>query len=165
MTTLCHIYTMTETGKIGAWTRYEFPFAVEAFAQLGDDLYIKHGPHISRVSDTAYSDEVTPAMFLDFPGLVQWAFLDFGQPGVTKMMEGFDYVGLGQGPSISFGYDQRNLAAFTAPYLLDPDTMVGGIIPMPIQAPTFSVKLEFAGGESWRVQSVNLLLEPTRGGP
>lgn len=163
------VYSMTETGKVGAWTRYEFPFSVESFAQLGDDLYIKHGAHISRVSDAVNTDEVpdgaggTTAQ--NFPGLVQWAYLDFGSPGVTKMLKGFDYVGLGQGPKISVGYDQRNLSAFTEPYQIDPDTLPGGIIPLPVSAPTFSVKLEFDGGESWRVQAVRLELDDMRGQP
>lgn len=163
------VYSMTKTGKVGAWTRYQFPFSVESFAQLADDLYVKHGSSISRITADVDHDEIPDgeggAEQVNFPGLVQWAYLDFGSPGMTKMLESFDYIGLGQGPSISVGYDQRNLAAFTPAYLLDPDTLPGGPIPLPVAAPTFSVKLEFAGGASWRVQAVDVYLSPLGGQP
>ena len=159
-----HVYTMARIGQAGAWSRYTFPFAVEAFAQLGDDLYIRHGDAISVVSDDVAHDEVAGAP-IEFPGVVWWPWLDFGTPGETKMLEGFDYVGTGQGPSISVGYDQRSLAAFTTPYPIPNDTMPGGMTPIPVAAPTLSVKLTFAGGQRWNVQSVLLSVAPMQGGP
>jgi hypothetical protein len=158
------VYSMTSAGKVGAWSRYVFPFSVEAFAQLGNDLYVRHGDVISRIDEDAVSDEVAGEP-VDFPGSVWWPWLDFGQPGLTKMLDGFDYVGTGQGPSISIGYDQRNPAVFTDPYQLENDTMPGGLIPLPVSAPTMSVKLDFAGGAKWRVQSILLSLRNLRGGP
>lgn len=165
MTSTVFVYTMTQTGKIGAWTRYIFPFNVDNFAQLGDDLYVRHGDYISRVTSAAVTDEVEVGTFENFAGTVWWSWLDFGTPGTTKMLEGFDYIGTGQGPSISIGYDQRNVAAFTDPYLLDPDTLPGGIIPLPVAAPTLSVKLEFAGGAAWQTQSVILYVDQWGNGP
>lgn len=160
MSTTVFVYSLKGgSTKGGAWTRYEFPFEVECYAQLGDDLYVKHGRYISRVNEFVHTDDVevdSSIVQQSFPGIVQWNWLDFGTPGVTKMLNGFDYVGLGQGPTISIGYDQRNQNLFTTPYQLDPDTLVGGIIPMPVMAPTMSVKLEFVGGQSWQVQSVLL---------
>ncbi|MEN5115845.1 hypothetical protein ABE488_00710 [Luteimonas sp. TWI662] len=162
--TSVHVYSMARAGQMGAWSRYEFPFAVEAFAQLGDDLYVRHGDQISVVSEAATHDEVA-GVALRFPGVVWWPWLDFGTPGVTKMLEGFDYVGTGQGPSISIGYDQRSDQAFTPPYEVPNDTLPGGLVPLPVSAPTLSVRLTFAGGERWNVQSVLLELSPMQGGP
>lgn len=162
--TAVHVYTMSQLGRRGAWSRYDFPFAVEAFAQLGDDLYIRHGDAISMVSELAASDEIGGET-IDFPGLVWWPWLDFGTPGQTKMLEAFDYVGTGQGPSISVGYDQRSLSAFTPGYQLVSDTMPGGMVPIPVSAPTLSVRLTFAGGVKWNVQSVLLSVLPMQGGP
>lgn len=164
MTTVVFVYSMTQTGKVGAWSRYLFPFSVDSFAQLGNDLFIRNGDVISRVVEGAVTDDVA-GLPVAFPGVVWFPWADFGQPGVTKMLEGFDYVGTGQGPSISIGYDQRNVAAFTAPYLLDNDTLPGGIIPLPVSAPTFSVKLEYAGGEAWNMQSLLLGLYDLGNGP
>lgn len=168
MSTTVFVYTMTQTGKIGAWTRYTFPFNIDAFAQLGNDLYVRHGDFISKVDQTSAVDEVMGDLGIEgipFAGLVQWSWLDFGTQGTTKMLEGFDYVGTGQGPSISIGYDQRNGTAFTDPYQLDPDTLPGGIIPLPVAAPTLSVKLEFAGGAAWQTQSVILYVDQWGNGP
>lgn len=164
MTSTVFVYTMTSAGKKGAWSRYIFPFAVDCFAQLGNVLYIRNGDTISMVSEEAVTDDVAGAP-VNFTGIVWWPWLDFGSPGATKMLEGFDYVGTGQGPSISIGYDQRDPSIFTDGYQLDPDTLPGGIIPFPVSAPTMSVKLEFAGGEAWNVQSVLLSAKPLRGGP
>lgn len=159
MSTTIFVYTINSGGKAGAWTRYELPFEVECYAQLGDDLYFKHGRFISKVNQAVDTDDVMTGNVITptpFPGRVQWNWLDFGTPGVTKQLNGFDYVGLGQGPSISIGFDQRNQTLFTAPYMIDPDTLVGGIIPLPVMAPTMSVRLDYAGGASWQVQSVLL---------
>lgn len=166
--TTVFVYSMTRVGKVGAWSRYVFPFTVESFAQLGNDLYVRHGDTISRVSEDVATDELPDGMGTieqPFPGVVWWPWLDFGTPGATKMLEGFDYVGNGQGPSISIGYDQRNLSALTPPYQLENDTMPGGIIPLPVSAPTLSVRLDFAGGERWQVQSVLLSTHQLGGGP
>ncbi len=157
------IYSMTQTGNVGAWSYYLFPFAVDCFAQLGNDLYIRNGDVVSIVSEDAVADDVDGEP-VEFPGTVQWPWLDFGQPGVTKMLEGFDIVSTGV-PSVSIGYDQRNLAAFTDPYEVSADTLVGGIIPLPVMAPTFSVKVEFAPGQKWQLQSVLLSLYDQSNGP
>lgn len=159
-TSTTFVYTMTSTGKIGAWSRYVFPFVIDAFAQLGNDLYIRHGDTISVVSEDAVDDNGTA-----FPGTVWWPWLDFGRPGVTKMLEGFDYVGSGQGPSISIGYDQRDVTAFTTPYAISSDTLPGGIIPLPVSAPTFSMKIEFVGAETWTVQQAQLSVIDLGNGP
>lgn len=164
MTTTVFVYTMSRAGRAGAWSRYVFPFSVDAFAQLGDDLYIRHGDEISIVDAEVSTDEVD-GVEAPFPGRVWWPWLDFGSPGVTKMLEGFDYVGSGQGPSISIGYDQRQVAALTPPYQLPNDTMPGGLVPLPVMAPTLSVRLDFAGGMAWNVQSVLIQANPQRGGP
>lgn len=157
------VYTMRGTGKQGAWSRYLFPFAVDAFAQLGNDLYVRHGDEISRVSEFAVGDDVGGST-IPFGGTVWWNYLDFGTPSVTKMMEGFDIVSSGA-PSISIGYDQRDLAAFTDPYTVDPDTLPGGVIPFPMAAPTFSLRVDFAPGQKWSLQQVSLSFFDMGNGP
>jgi hypothetical protein len=158
------VFVYTMSGGKGKWSRYEYPFAIDCFAQLGDDLYIRHGDFVSKVDPTVDTDEVD-GVPMNFEGTVWWPWLDFGSPGVTKMLEGFDYIGSGQGPSIQIGYDQRNVAAMTPAYQLSNDTMPGGIIPLPVSAPTFSVKLTFDGGQKWTVNAVNLSLFDLGNGP
>ncbi len=158
------VYVHTLNGGKGKWSRYLFPWSVDAFAQRGNNLYIRHGDEVSVVSEDVATDNVA-GVPTNFAGLVQWAWLDNGQPGVTKMLESLDYVGTGQGPSLSIGYDQRDASAFTTPYLIDPDTLPGDPIPIPVAAPTFSIKLDFAGGKAWTVNAVTLHLDAMRGQP
>ena len=162
MITTVLVYTMNRTGQVGAWSRYLFPFSVDAFTQLGDDLYIRHGDEVSKVSEAALTDSVG-GVAIPFTGVVQWNWLDFGQPGTTKMMEAFDLVATGS-PSIAFGYDQRDVSLFTPDYAVTPDTLAGGMIPYPISFPTLSVRLTFTGGSAWSVQQVMLGLHDNRAG-
>ncbi len=158
------VFVFTLNGGKGKWSRYVFPFQIDAFAQLGSDLYIRNGDVVSIADESLSTDDVAAAP-VTFPGIVQWPWLDFGNAGMTKMMEGFDMVTTGQAPSVSVGYDQRNLAAFTTPYQLSGDTLPGGIIPLPVAAPTFSLRLDFVGGEKWSVQAAQLYLSDTTGQP
>lgn len=160
-TTTTFVFTMN-AGK-GKWGRYVFPFSVDAFAQLGNDCFIRHGDVVSRIDESAATDEVA-GVPVNFPGTVQWGWLDFGSPGRTKMLAAFDIVGSGN-PSVSVGYDQTNLAAFTDPYAIGPDTVPGMPIPLPVAAPSLSVKLTYPGGEAWSIQSVQLYLDDTAGQP
>lgn len=157
-------FVITMNGGKPKCSRNIFPWSVDAFAQLGNDLYIRHGDEVSVVSESANTDDVA-GVPTNFTGLVQWAWLDNGQPGVTKMLESLDYVGSGQGPSLSIGYDQRSTSAFTDPYLIEDDTLPGAPIPMPVAAPTFSIKLDFAGGSAWGVNAVTLHLSNMAGNP
>lgn len=163
MSTQVFVYTMVRAGKSGAWSRYIFPFSVDAFAQLGNDLYIRHGDEISVVSEEGASDDVN-GVAIPFGGTVWWPWLDMGTPSVTKMMEGFDIVSQGT-PSVSIGYDQRNLAAFTVPYEVDPDTLPGGVIPFPLSAPTFSLRVDFAPGQKWALTQASLSFFDLGNGP
>ena len=157
-------FVFTLNGGKGKWSRYVFPFAIEAFAQLGNDLYIRHGDTVSKVVENVNTDEVD-GVATPFPGLVQTQWLDLGAAGMTKMLESVDYVGTGQGPKLSIGYDQRSTTAFTAPYAIDPDTLSGMPIPISVAAPTFSVKLDFIGGAPWSLYAVNLNVIPMQGQP
>lgn len=155
------IYTMN-AGR-GKWSRYVFPFSVDAFAQLGDDLYIRSGDRVLRVVEGLATDDVD-GVATGFPGIVQWPWLDMGAPGATKMLEGFDLVASGS-PSVSVGFDQRDSAAFTTPYSVDPDTLPGGVIPLPVMGSSFALRVDFAPGSKWSLQAANLYVDDTKGQP
>lgn len=150
------VYTMSQGGQVGAWSRYLFPFNISATAQLGETLYLRSGDTIYRVSESVDTDAGTP-----INGVVQWPWLDFGAPGQTKMMQALDVVGTGPGNvSLQVGYDQRSVEAFTPAYTIPIDTLSGMPIPMPVSAPTFSVRLSFTG--KWSLQAVNVYLADNR---
>jgi hypothetical protein len=162
MTTTVFVHTRNTQGP-GKWSRYVFPFAVDAFAQLGNVLYVRHGDYVSRVDEDAVTDDVAGSP-VAFDGVVQWPWLDFGQAGVTKMLRGVDIVAEGS-PTLQVGYNQRSTAAYTTAHTIDPDTLNGGMVPIRCRAPTFSLKLTFAGGEAWRLMSAALDVQPLAGQP
>lgn len=150
------VYTMNRTGQVGAWSRYVFPFEIDATAQLGETLFLRSGDTIYRVTEGEDSDAGTP-----IESIVQWPWLDFGTPGVTKMLQTVDVVGDGPGTvALQVGYDQRAVEAFTPAYTIPIDTLTGMPIPIPVSAPTLSVRLSFTG--KWSLQAVNVNLAESR---
>jgi hypothetical protein len=159
--TTVFVFTMN-AGK-GKWSRYVYPFSVDAFAQLGNDCYIRNGDTVRKIDENAVADEVN-GQPVNFEGIVQWGWLDLGTPGQTKMLESFDIVASGN-PSVSFGYDQTNSGRFTTPYAVGPDSVPGTPIPMPLAAPSLSPKVTFPGGQKWSLQSMTLNLDDSAGQP
>ena len=154
-------FVCTLDGKTPKWSRYTFPFDIDAFAQLGDTLYIRTGDTVVKMVRGATTDQWEDGVPGEaIPGTCQWNWLDFGQPGVTKQVEGFDLVATGS-PSVSFGYDQRDTDAFTSGYAIDPDTLNGMIVPYPLMLPTLSVKLTF-NAAPWSVSEFLLYTQPQR---
>lgn len=150
------VYTMNRVGQVGAWSRYVFPFEIDATAQLGETLFLRSGDSIYRVTEDATTDAGAP-----IEGIVQWPWLDFGTPGVTKMLQSLDVVGEGPGNvSLQVGYDQRSVEAFTPAYTIPIDTLTGMPVPIPVSAPTLSVRLTFTG--KWSLQAVNVNLAENR---
>lgn len=152
-------FVCTMSGGKPKWSRYTFPFAVEAFALLGDALYLRHGDTVSVISERATADEVAGAP-VAFTATVQTPWLDMGQPGVSKRLEGFDVVGSGA-PSVSVGWDQRDGAAFTPPWAAPADTVPGDIIPLPVTGPSFSLRLTYSSAP-WSLQSATLYVHDQR---
>jgi hypothetical protein len=163
-----NVLVYTRNGNKGSWSRYKFPFDVEAFAQLGDDLYVKYtddlGTRVNRISLSATTDGVSGGS-QSIPGIVQWNWLDCGQPGVTKKLLSVDLVGTGS-PSISIGYDQASPAgsSYTTPHAISPaDTLTGGPVPLPVVGPSFSLKVTY-NAAGWALQAASLNMRDTRGG-
>lgn len=155
------VYTMTQIGQVGAWSRYLLPFEVHTWTIQGDSLYLRSANRIYRMVDGAIGDELSPGVFTPFQGVIQWPWLDFGPAGVTKMLYGFEVVGRGK-VGIQVGFDQTNGGAFTPAYQVDPDTLTGGPVPMSMAAPTFAVRLVYDGTEAWQWNAFGLYLQDFR---
>ncbi len=94
---------------------------------------------------------------IPFEGYIAWPYLDFGILGIDKMMEGFDVVANGTF-RVSFGYSQRDFSLATPDYALDGDTLIGGMTPMPLTAPSFQMRLTFDGEQAWEWFASNLYI-------
>ena len=157
-------FVLTMNGGKGKWSRYTFPFPVDAFVQMDDKLYIRSGDDVLIYDVDAVADFVGDVVRQKaFTGVVQYQWLDFGQPGVSKQVVGFDLVGSGN-PSFALGYDQTNEGTFTTDFVVPPDTVPGQIIPLPVMAPSMSVRISYPGGQKWKLQAVSLYLQDMRAG-
>ena len=65
-------------------------------------------------------------------------------PAVDKVLDSFELVGYGAA-DVEIGYDQSVPGWFTDPYQCDPDTMPGTPVPMPLCAPSYSVRIRYHG--------------------
>jgi hypothetical protein len=163
MSTTVFCYTMSRTGEVGAWSRYVFPFHIDNFCLMGDRLYIRAGRDVLMVDETAATDFEDDDRAQPFDGVIQWPWLDNGQPGVSKQIAGFDLATIGAtNVSLEVGYDQSNKNAFTAPYTIPGDTMPGTFIPMPVLAPSFSIRLTFSSFDFWQFQAITVYVNDSR---
>jgi hypothetical protein len=102
---------------------------------------------------------------IPFSGLIQWPHVDLGNLGVTKNMIGFDVVAEApEGLAVSIGYDQRNLASRTTDFDIDGDTLPAQLVPMPLSAPSFDMRLTFAPGQAWKWYASVLYVNDQRRG-
>lgn len=148
-----YVYSQSRTGKVGGWSYYEFPFPIEGRTTLAGELYLRSGNRLYKLNEMSVDDDG-----VEFEGIVWWNYLDCGSPGTTKMMHGLDVVGFGE-VEVSVGYDQNNPSAYTTPFLTGPDTVPGGMIPLPIAAPSFALKLRYPGGQAWSMLAAALYLD------
>lgn len=158
------VYSQSRLGKVGAWSRYIFPWAIEALAQIKGVLYLRAGNAVFVLDDNAIADgAIADASTTGFAGTVWWPYLDLDNPGGNKQLVAVDVVGYGN-PSVSIGYDQTNAAAYTTPCLIPADTVAGMKVPIPVTAPSMAVKVVYAAGQAWQLNAVNLYLNDLKGG-
>ena len=143
-----------------SWSRYVFPSAITDWTINDTDLYLRSGDKIWHFDDSVTLDDSGGAN-VTFEGNIWWPYLDFGALGVTKNMIGFDVVADGTFTA-SIGYNQKDDTQFTTPYSIVGDTLTGDIIPMPVSAPSFQLRLVFAGNEAWEWSATALHLQDFR---
>lgn len=91
-----------------------------------------------------------------FQGYLAWNYLDLGPLGIEKQLEGLDLVIAGKA-QLSIGYNQKNTAQATAAYDVDGDTVPGmGLLPFPLTAPSFQIRLTFLADEVWTWFATNV---------
>lgn len=148
---------MSGGGKI-KWSRYVFPFVVDAWTLLEDKLILRSGDSFVEVDVETLHDDVWDGdswVETPFLGTVWWPWLDGGVPGKDKNVLGIDIAAVGT-CTFSIGFNQANIAAFTDPLTIPADSFYEGMIPYEVVVPSFSVKLVFAGNQNWSVKSLIL---------
>jgi hypothetical protein len=154
------VLTMNGGPKDQSWSRYTFPSDITDWAILGTELYLRSGTYIWRVSEDALTDDTQVTGPIGgnntaFHGEIWWPYLDFGALGVDKQLEGFDLVITGN-VTVRFGYNQNNTSQVTTDYAIVGDTLPGTMIPMPLTAPSFQIRLIFDAGQTWEWMATNM---------
>ncbi len=159
-----YVYSMPELGKRGSWSRYELPFCVECFAQLGGKLYVRSKspstPALYLVDENAIGDEVSSGFTVYFAGVVEWPYLELGNPASTKMLHSIDISGIGSA-EVQIGYDPVTPAAITAAYTVGADTTYGTRVPFGLSAPQMSFRITYpADNETkWQLNSFDAIVD------
>jgi hypothetical protein len=163
--------------SVMSWSRYNFPAVITDWTVSNGVLYLRAGDLVWQLSVDALTDDTDAGLGqggtnTGYRGYMSWNYLDLGVLGQDKMMEGFDLVigviddsGLivqnnNLVCSISFGYNQANPSQATEPYSVTGDTEPGTLIPMPLTAPTYQVRLDFGTGQNWGWAALNLYVDP-----
>lgn len=150
---LVYVQTNNGSGNANSWGVYEFPSNIDYWTVADGALYLRSGDLAWEVSaDALYDDmqgQTHQSTDIPFTGEVTWPYLDFGSPGVDKDLEGLNLVCTGTG-HIGIGYDQADFTVAITPIAFSGDTLPGiGMIPIPMNAPTFQIRLTWDAGQAW----------------
>jgi hypothetical protein len=180
------VFVLTINGLNGtkSWARYLFPQVItdatlnEGFLYLRTSASLIWQMNANAIGVDDY--QVTSASAIPFNGVVQWPYIDMGNLGINKMLLGVDLVGDGA-CSIQIASNQSDKSTFndnanfatstgvTAPYLVPLDDLIPGEpLAIPLNAPSFSLILTFAGSvttaNAWSWEAANFYLSDQRGG-
>jgi hypothetical protein len=185
------MFVLTINGLQGtkSWSRYIFPQAVTDATLNSGSLYLRTTGNLvwQLNANTLYDDTQILASVgganISFMSTAQWPYMDMGGLGLNKMLVGVDLVGDGS-CILQIGFDQQDDSTFsdnpffatstgvTAPYYVQvDDTVPGEPLPIPINAPSYSLILTFpsydataASLNTWTWEAANFYLAPQGGG-
>jgi hypothetical protein len=86
------VYSFSRASKVSAWSKFTFPFSIDDACVLNQELYVRTGNDVYKVTDAVTKDGVSSIPLVD----VQMYFQDGKRPGVTKQFTGMDVIGTGQ---------------------------------------------------------------------
>jgi hypothetical protein len=143
-----------------SWSRYVFPDAITDWTLAGEVLYLRSAGNLVWEFDPATLIDDAGGANVEWTGIIRWPYLDLANFGFNKMLDGFDLVGTGE-VTINFYYDETNVATCTPDYTIAAaDTLPGQPIAMPLNAPSYSMSLTFAGNQVWSWQATNIYAAP-----
>ncbi len=121
------------------------------------------------------AEAMTTSNGTGFTGTIQWPYLDQGSMGGNKELIGIDLIGDGS-CTIQIGFREDDPTTYddnagfstslnvTAPYLVEAaDTIPGTPIPIPVNAPSYSLILKWLPNQQWEWDAANFYLQDNRG--
>lgn len=150
---MLYVYSVSRTAKIAAWSRYDIPFRVDAFAESNGELFFRNGDDIYRFTADAYDDAGVP-----FEVLLQLPYMDLKAPGQMKRLLGADLVMEGE-CAFSAAFDVCNPDASTPPVRVRGNTRPGGAIPMECCGTEFSLIFRNLSSKPFRLDAATLYFD------
>lgn len=178
------VFTVNGSGN-KSWSRYIFPDVITDWCLNEGILYMRSAGNLVWQFDYETLLDDAGGANTQFSSTLQWPYIDCGAMGFNKMLVGLDLVGYGAA-SIQIGYQQADVTTFsdnagfstsqnvTAAYTVAiVDTVPGEPLPIPINAPSYSLILKFLSNQtgleapnspSWEWEGANLYLQDQGGG-
>lgn len=147
------VYSISRTAKIAAWSQYFLTHPVDAFAELGQELYIRSGDSVYKLDPSASTDDGT-----QFEVLIDLPYMDFKKPGTEKAITGVDVVIDGR-CEFSIGFDVRNQDAYTSPVGVKGNTRPGGVIPVECVGTEFALRFRNYDNKPFRLDAVTVYFD------
>ena len=147
------VYSISRTARIAAWSRYFLPSDVDAFAELGQELYIRSGDSVYKLDPSVSSDDGT-----QFEVLLDLPYMDFKTPGQLKRIYGADLVMEGS-CEFSIGCDVRNPDAYTTPVKVRGNTRPDSMVPVECAGTEFSLRFRNYDNKPFRLDAVTIYYE------
>ena len=144
------VYSISRTARIAAWSQYFLSAPVDAFAELGQELYIRAGDTVYKLDESVYTDDGT-----QYEVLIDLPYMDFKRPGSLKRIYGVDVVIEGR-CFFSVGFDVRDPDAYTPEVRVKGNTRPGGMIPVECVGTEFALRFRNFDDKPFRLDSVTV---------
>ena len=148
------VYSVSRTAKIAAWSRYELPVSVDAWAELEGELYLRSGNEVYCLDEDGYTDDGQK-----YEVVLQLPYMNFKSPGVLKYIYGLDIAMDGE-CLISVGFDARYPTYFTNEVRVIGNTYGGGLIPMECNGTEFSFRFRNVTNQPFQLNALTVYYEP-----
>jgi hypothetical protein len=149
------VYSFSRTSKVSAWSKFSFPFTVDDACVLNQELYVRTGNDVYRVTDTVYKDGVSSIPQVDITMFYQ----DGKRPGVLKQFMGLDHICTGQ-PTVSFlFYDENGAVHETAASEYPALTEPGLLYPVELLSTRIAPHYTHQKDEDFELSSLSLHYE------
>jgi hypothetical protein len=147
-------YTFSRTSKLSAWSKFTLPFTIDDATVLNQELYVRAGNDVYRVSDAVFKDGVSSIPLVD----VQMFYQDAKRPGVLKQFTGVDVIGIGQ-PTISYLFAADNQTLESLAYEYPAVTEPGELHPVELLSTRIAPHLRHQKDEAFELSMLSLFYE------
>lgn len=152
--TVVWAYSFSRTSKISAWSKFTLPFDIDDATVLNQELYVRTGDDVYKVSDAIYKDGVSDIPLVD----IQMFYQDGKKPGVLKQFMGVDVIGVGY-PTVSFLHAADDQTLETLAYELPAVTEPGVMYPVELMATRIAPHITHQKDEAFELSLLSLLYE------